>query len=343
MTSGPTVRPPNLTSSCAIPPSVSVSQEPPALQRRTQNTTDSVEGAFGDDASVSVDIGLFVSDSVPPIPDSLIDRALWRRVVVGAWSSQSAIHNLEARTSPMGLSALASDTANLSTEILSIGDNMAEVLATEAGRARNAELNVTCRRACAIQVGAQIRWPRRRAGSARNISDEDSRLADIGAIRPGQAFYGEHFDRQRRRAPAKAPEVVHNIAPPGKYFLELFSGCERLSGAVLASGMRIAQPVDWRHGAGHDISSPRVQRTLLQWLRLGILWAVSIAVPCTFDSIACQARHKPDQADAREKMLQFVERFIEVAVEVGNHVILENLLLSCLWKRPRLRRLFDYK
>jgi hypothetical protein len=266
--------------------------------------------------------GLFGAEYVPPIPDAVRGSSQWRRLAVRAWSSHAAIHCLEARARLLRLSFFATVTCHWNIEIVSIGDNKAEVLATGSGRARDAELNVTGRRARAVQVGTQIRWRRRHIDTVRNISDDDRRLADNGALRPGGTLYGEHFDRRQQLRPVRAPEAVRSLAPPGKYLLEFLSRHERLSCAVLASGMRIAQSLEACHGPSHDIRRPHVQRTLLQWLRSRLLWAASIAVPCAVDSLACHARRGAAQIAERESLLRFVERFIKEAIECGVHILL---------------------
>ena len=80
------------------------------------------------------------------------------------------------------------------TELVSLGDNMSELLSTECGRARDRALNSTCRHAAAWQLAAGVVWRRRHVESKRNPSDADSRLALDGLLAPGQRFHGTRLD-----------------------------------------------------------------------------------------------------------------------------------------------------
>eukprot|EP00974_Lingulodinium_polyedra_P070339 6806369-Lingulodinium_polyedra.AAC.1 len=120
--------------------------------------------------------------------------------------------------------------------------------AFDRGRAVCKELLSLCRVAAAYQLAAAIVWVVRYLESKRNPTDHDSRLADAGLIRAGEVRSG--------------PRLLHTAAPPGlggvqaprparllpfqppKFFLELFAGCCRLTGAVLSRGLRVAQPVE---------------------------------------------------------------------------------------------------
>ena len=70
------------------------------------------------------------------LPD-ICDRADWQRRVVGAWSSkmQQPIHYRECSIAVDGLRQAVDRDGARNTSVLSFGDNMAEVLATEGGRA----------------------------------------------------------------------------------------------------------------------------------------------------------------------------------------------------------------
>ena len=65
--------------------------------------------------------------------------------------------------------------------VLGLGDNMAELLSFDRGRARDYELLGLVRRGCAIQIACNIRWSRRYVETDRNVSDADSRVIPIGA------------------------------------------------------------------------------------------------------------------------------------------------------------------
>ena len=115
----------------------------------------------------------------------------WTRGVVRAWKEgcDDAMHGLESRTSLRTLVAALSDPVAWGQVILSLGDNLAEVLSTEIGRARLKPLNTVCRRAAGWQFATGSTWRRRYIESGRNFSDADSRLADAGVIAAGLRFH----------------------------------------------------------------------------------------------------------------------------------------------------------
>ena len=79
--------------------------------------------------------------------------------------------------------------------MVSFGDNLSEILALESGRARDWELNAICRRAAGMKLYADIDWRRRHIISNANLTNFDSRLADVGYIAPGQLFAQQTCNR----------------------------------------------------------------------------------------------------------------------------------------------------
>eukprot|EP00959_Pyramimonas_sp_CCMP1952_P251946 5264192-Pyramimonas_sp.AAC.1 len=78
-------------------------------------------------------------------------------------------------------------------------------MATEKGRAVNHGMNALCRRAAALQLGAEVRWVRRCVESERGPTDADSRLADKGILKAGEALRpGRLAGRLRSRAASQA-------------------------------------------------------------------------------------------------------------------------------------------
>ena len=108
--------------------------------------------------------------------------------MAGAWRHPGRIHLLEAKVSLMGLRNAAVSRRSEDCVVLSLGDNMAEVLATERGRARDRGLNACCRQSFAWQLAAGVDWRRRYVPTDKNISDSDSRLADRGALEAGEVM-----------------------------------------------------------------------------------------------------------------------------------------------------------
>lgn len=108
-----------------------------------------------------------------------VEDAHWRRVVVGAWKRPEPIHLLEACRTLMGLRREVCQGVSDSI-VVSLGDNLAEVSAFEAGRAFDLALNRLCRQAAALALVSHVAWRRCYIPPARNPSDHDSRLADLG-------------------------------------------------------------------------------------------------------------------------------------------------------------------
>eukprot|EP00973_Karenia_brevis_P061776 8590553-Karenia_brevis.AAC.1 len=80
-------------------------------------------------------------------------RWKWGLVVEGAWRSSAPIHTLEGRIALAGLRRASRSLDNHGKRVLSLGDNMAELLATEKGRADDYSLRCLCARSAAFQFG----------------------------------------------------------------------------------------------------------------------------------------------------------------------------------------------
>ena len=153
---------------------------------------------------------------VPRLAPSWGAPGRWRAVAVGAWRRPDKIHNLEARAAVMGLEEFCKDPANHSHVLLSLGDNMSEVLAMDRGRARSWELLAIARRAAALQAAANVRWARRHIETDRNPSDYASRLPHLrpGEVRRGRA--AEALDEGRLRlVPRQRRSETWPFQPPG--------------------------------------------------------------------------------------------------------------------------------
>ena len=111
---------------------------------------------------------------IPRLPDSLLDGSRWRRVTVGRWQKPLSIHNKEARAALPGLKREARNVTPYNTRLLSLGYNLAGILAFDRGRARDAELRALCRQSAAVQLATGIQWKRRYVETDRGISDADS-------------------------------------------------------------------------------------------------------------------------------------------------------------------------
>lgn len=127
---------------------------------------------------------------VPPLATTMCDPGRWRLVVLGRWSRPRAIHCKEGRASLVGLLREARFPRSYGGRLPSLGDNLAEVLSFDRGRARDPELLGLCRRAAAVQLATGIGWCRRYIETGRNPSDTDSRRTEELGLRPGQRVLG---------------------------------------------------------------------------------------------------------------------------------------------------------
>lgn len=75
-------------------------------------------------------------------------------------------------------------------------------------------------------------------------------------------------------------------AKVGKSTLELFSGTARLTSAIQSCGMRTATPFDTCFGNCFDLTKRAVQRMILGWISMGLIWYIHLGTPCAMFSIA---------------------------------------------------------
>lgn len=158
-------------------------------------------------------INMCLDDYLPGLPDSLLEPHRWALVVEGAWAAPAPIHVLEGRIALTGLRRAARTVANHGCRVLSLGDNMSELLSAEKGRAVDAGLGSICRRACAYQVASGIRWRRRHVDTKRNVSDAASRKALRGRYQPGERRVGPGG---RHRCRGASPLANAAKAAPGR-------------------------------------------------------------------------------------------------------------------------------
>ena len=111
----------------------------------------SLANAVVADQATSFQRGLFGQTSVPGIEEAVVNPSRWSRVFVGAWRKTAPIHLLECLVALAGfVDCLNDDVTSHGKDVISIGDNLAEVCCTSGGRARDAGLNALCRRACVV-------------------------------------------------------------------------------------------------------------------------------------------------------------------------------------------------
>ncbi|CAK0850565.1 unnamed protein product, partial [Prorocentrum cordatum] len=183
---------------------------------------------------------------VPRLEPSWGEPGRRRAAAAGAWGKPYKIHNLEARAALMGFEDFCKDPANHSRVLLSLGDNMSEVLAMDRGRARSRELMALARRAAALQAAANARCARRHIETERNPSDYGSRLPHLwpGEVRRGRGAEGLDEGRLRLRPAAEGgaapPPAGATAATPTAEVAE--AGAEGLSAAGAAFGAAKRDP-----------------------------------------------------------------------------------------------------
>ena len=67
---------------------------------------------------------------------------------------------------------------------------------------------------------------------------------------------------------------------PGKVFLEIFAGTSPVTSILKAKGYAVVS-VDIRGGGHFDLSKTAVFKTLVGWIKAGLVWGVHLATPCT--------------------------------------------------------------
>ena len=127
--------------------------------------------------------------------------------------------------------------------VVSLGDNLSEILSIERGRATNRALHTLCWQSLAWQLYSDIDWRRRHVPSANNVADAASQWADAGLLSPGSVLtpnlqsIGPHAKRageDRRSArgePIRRPTKKFSRAPCGKHVF-------KWRGAVEQAGRR---------------------------------------------------------------------------------------------------------
>ena len=177
--------------------------------------------------------------------------------MAGAWRRFNKIHERESRAAVAGLRVEVRSGTSRGSTVLSLGDNMPEVCSLDRGRASDRALNMQARRAASLQLFGDVVWRRRHMPGKLNVADGGSRLADAGALQPGEVVYGASVTGLLN---ISARRVSHHAMPPGQFCLELFAGTSRLSAAWAEAGLRVAPPLDLGRGTDFDLQQ--------QWLKL---------------------------------------------------------------------------
>jgi hypothetical protein len=200
---------------------------------------------------------------VTPLPDEILERRHWSLVVKGAWSFPATMHCKEGRVALLSLQRCARNARLHGSRVLTIGDNLAEICASEKGRSDDPALRRLLQRALAYTIGPELQWYRRYAESARNPSDYDSRwalrcMALSGERRSGPAskeggLLSEKLPPRRARpgllllaGRSPAQRSVGKFGPrgseagSGRFSKDGHLRCHRFSSRAVASSDRLA-------------------------------------------------------------------------------------------------------
>ena len=151
---------------------------------------------------------------VPPLADELLEPNRWKLVVAGAWKYSGPIHNKEARVAVMSLRHCTRSVSYHGTRVLTLGDNLSELCASEKGRASDRALRVLLQHALAYTLGPEVRWKRRYVESARNPSDHDSReIYRLRAAGLSHAGRPPESDSRVRRSDIANPDWYCRTGP----------------------------------------------------------------------------------------------------------------------------------
>ena len=141
-----------------------------------------------------------------------------------------------------------------------------------------------------------------------------------------------------------APHFSRGRVANDASFLELFSGCSRLSSHVRNRNVRVSVPVDVRFGSCFDLSRRSVQLQYLRWIRGGRFFYVHLGCPCRAWSIARRGITNETKArEIDELCLQFAlfsAEVIRACQGAGVFWSLENPSTSKLFEFGPIRDLY---
>lgn len=219
--------------------------------------------------------------------------------------------------------------------LVSLGDNMGEILAQDRGRSRDKALNTQCRQAAAWQLAAGTSWRRRHVPTDVNVVDKTSRLVDNGLLQPGDVMVLSPAERRRaHRRAAEVAMVLDGLAAPRRcapsveatrrrpqpFAPEVFAGSGHLTGAVLERGFAAAG-VEVNDGRCFNVTAPKVLAQLCRWIAAGQVWWLHIAPPCTAFSQARPTAASPAAARSGQATLAATIRLLGAAARAPAPVL----------------------
>lgn len=233
---------------------------------------------------------------------------------------------------------------------LTLCDNLAVVTALSKGRATNGAMNSLCQQASAIQFCTGIVWSVRHIESGRNPADRPSRFFEkrgraVGhQPSPGVNIFGSGSTSGACSSSKPSYKDTRSSATHcfprghGKFFLELFSGKEGLTTAMINRGNSVVEAVDYVKGIEFDLRRRSTQQVILQWITRGIFGFIHIGTPCTIWSRARHGVKDSEATRAKEElgieMALFTAEVIRICNKLGVMYALEN---------PRSSRLFFFE
>ena len=153
-----------------------------------------------------------------------------------------------------------------------------------------------------------------------------------GGTSPGQ---GQH-----QSYPSDNPKSLSYMR--GGLFLEVFSGSNRFTKAVVSEGGGVLTGIDFLQGPHHDLRRRSTQKVVLSWIRSGRVRYVHLGTPCTVFSAARHGIRNFQRAQDREREGLEFALFTAEVIETCNryHVYwsLENPQRSKLFAVPLLSR-----
>jgi len=149
--------------------------------------------------------------AVPVLPPVLSVGSSWKLVVQKAWEHKEPIHLLESRVELFAVRHAARSNRLRGAQVLTLSDNLASVLAHEAGRARNHALRRLVARGSAYQLAVNMIWRHRYIHSEVNPLDHASRAADRGELSPPSSGV-----TRRRGSPRISPGLPAGVPARGR-------------------------------------------------------------------------------------------------------------------------------
>ena len=162
-----------------------------------------------------------------------------------------------------------------------------------------------------------------------------------GQAAPRRVAVIEHLEPPPQITAADAPRAERRRPLPSRrYFLEVFAGCARLTGAALQHGCHCLPALEILDGPHMDILNPGVRCQLRCWIRSGQLWAVHFGTPCTAFSTANTTGVA--KLEGGRVMARITAQLIRLCRRCGVRWTLENPRHSALWDFAPIKKAISH-